>query len=1181
MKTYLHHLPGSTLGVGQTVPGAVAPLEVRRYPAPSPAPTIMNTPTPTITPHAGIANWPRSFWSLFAVQFQGAFSDNLFKFLVIFLARDLAVNDEQYDNFLTLALVTFSVPFILFSMAAGHLSDKFSKQSLVFATKTTEVGIMVLGTIGLMMESLPMLYFVIFLMSAQSAFFSPAKYGLLPEILPEKKLSWGNGFLGLGTFVSIILGGYAAGLLFAKTRDSELGWGLLLVGLAVVGWLMSFGIAKVPAADPKKVFHINFVAELDRNLRRAAKNRTLFIAILGATFFWFMAALLGDPAMLVYNEEILHLSEDEYGILRAFLAIGIAVGSVLAGILSGKKIEYGLIPLGSLGLTASAALMSLPGLSPVMVKLFLFLIGVSGGFFIVPINALVQHLPEKSEKGTMIATEGWMTSLGVFLATAFFWVLRTAFDLSAPGIFIVGSLLTLVATLYVLWLVPDSFARLVIWALTHTVYRVRVEGRDNIPERGGALFVCNHVSLADACFLIASTDRQIRFIMHKSYYEKWWLNPIARMLRVIPISSELRPREMIKSLQAATDWIKEGHVVCIFAEGQITRTGQMLPFRKGFQRIMKGVDAPIIPVNLDGVWGSIFSFEKGRFYTKLPHELPYPVTVSYGEPFPATADPGDIRGAVQELGATAWEIRKSRLKPLHREFVATARRHKGRAAFGNGTEAPMSYFKALVGTILLGKRLRPVWQSEDKVGLLLPPSSAGAMVNYAALLAGKVPVNLNYTLSSEGIGSCVKQAGINQVIASRRFVEQAKLKLPFEPIYLEDIAADFTTSEKVSSMLLATLAPVSMIESALGSKRKATMDDLCTIIFSSGSTGEPKGVMLSHYNIVSNVKQLGQVFALGGDDRFLGVLPFFHSFGFTGTLGVPAMLGVGVAYHPNPLDAKTIGQIIQEQQVTFMIATPTFLQLYLRGCQPAQLGSLRNVLAGAEKLPARVADAFEDKFGIRPFEAYGCTECAPGVAVNTNDFRAAGYRQVGHKRGTIGHPLPGVTVRIVDPETGETLPNGNAGLMLVKGPNVMMGYLGMPEKTSEVLKDGWYHTGDIAAIDEDGFITITDRMSRFSKIGGEMVPHLKVEEALHDAAGVTETTFVVTGLPDEKKGERLAVVHTLAKAEDLDRVLEKLATADLPNLWKPKKNQFVKVDALPKLGTGKLDLRGVKELAKG
>jgi acyl-[acyl-carrier-protein]-phospholipid O-acyltransferase/long-chain-fatty-acid--[acyl-carrier-protein] ligase len=722
-----------------------------------------------------------------------------------------------------------------------------------------------------------------------------------------------------------------------------------------------------------------------------------------------------------------------------------------------------------------------------------------------------------------------------------------------------------------------------VWLLTRTLYRIRILGENRIPEKGGALLVCNHVSFIDAVLLFVAAPRDIRFIMHKDYFKRPLIHPIAKIMGAISISSEQRPREMIESLRLASEAIRNGDVVCIFAEGQITRIGHTLPFRRGFERIMKDVEAPIIPVVLDGVWGSIFSFEQQKFLWKWPRRFPYPVTVNYGKPLPHTATPFEVRQSVEELMAEAWEFRRERMKPLHRMFAATARRHSSRFAMADAQNANVSFSSAWVRTVFLARQLKKVLAGQKMVGLLLPPSVPGALVNFAAMLLGKVPVNLNYTLSEESLASCIRQCDIKTVITSKIFLDRLKLKVPCETVLLEDVVRQASSPmQKLLAWLMARLLPVGRLERMLrGPDARAAgepIDELATIIFSSGSTGEPKGVMLSHWNVGSNIEQMEQVFGLNARDKVLGVLPFFHSFGFTGTLCLPAALGVGVVYHPNPLDAKTIGPLVSQYRVTFLLATPTFLQLYIRGCAAEDFGSLRLVLAGAEKLPERLAAAFEEQFGIRPLEGYGCTECSPAVAVNTFDFRSAGFRQVGAKRGKIGHPLPGVSVRIVDPQTSEPVPVGQPGLMLVHGPNVMRGYLGKPEKTAEVLRDGWYVTGDIAAFDEDGFLQITDRLSRFSKIGGEMVPHVKVEEKLHELAGLTEQTFVVASVPDEKKGERLIVLHRLADAP-LQECLEKLKQSDLPNLWKPRAEQFHHVDNFPYLGTGKLDLRSVKTLA--
>jgi len=685
------------------------------------------------------------------------------------------------------------------------------------------------------------------------------------------------------------------------------------------------------------------------------------------------------------------------------------------------------------------------------------------------------------------------------------------------------------------------------------------------------------MSFVDALLLIASTDRPIRFLIYKGIYDLPFIKPFAKMIRAIPLSSEQRPREMLHTLHEATEAIQRGEVVCIFAEGQITRIGHLLPFRRGFERIMKGVDAPIVPVNLDGVWGSIFSFERGRFLWKIPRSIPYPVTVSFGTPMPPTARPFEVRRAVQQLQSDAYLHHKKSLHTLHRSLIRTAHRYPFRFAMADKRRPRMKWGGALLSAIYLARRLRSVWAGQDMVGILLPPSVPAVLVNFAALLAGKIPVNLNYTSSDETLASCAAQCKLETVITTRLLLEKIPLRVPGKTILLEEAAAAPRLAERLAVLALWFL-PSAGLESLLSIGKRTTLDDLATVIFSSGSTGEPKGVMLTHYNIASNIEQVGQTFMLDRGDCLLGVLPFFHSFGFTVTLWLPAVLGVAAVYHPSPLDLAAVSELVRDYRVTFLLATPTFLQAYMRRCSPEDFGSLQYVVVGAEKLPERLALAFEEQFGIRPLEGYGATECSPVVAVNTRDYRAPGFRQVGAKRGRIGHPLPGISVRIVDADSREPLPVGSPGLLLVRGPNVMQGYLGKREKTEEVLHDGWYTTGDIAAEDEDGFLTITDRLSRFSKIGGEMVPHIKVEECLQELAGATEEKFVVTGVPDGKKGERLVVLHTLAP-DELKAVLEKLPQSGLPNLWTPRPNQFFQVDELPHLGTGKLDLRRIRERA--
>jgi acyl-[acyl-carrier-protein]-phospholipid O-acyltransferase/long-chain-fatty-acid--[acyl-carrier-protein] ligase len=392
--------------------------------------------------------------------------------------------------------------------------------------------------------------------------------------------------------------------------------------------------------------------------------------------------------------------------------------------------------------------------------------------------------------------------------------------------------------------------------------------------------------------------------------------------------------------------------------------------------------------------------------------------------------------------------------------------------------------------------------------------------------------------------------------------------------YMEEIRKSFGPGQKLPVALIAFLCPTRLLQRRY--KRNQRPDDMATVIFSSGSTGPPKGVMLSHRNILSNIEGIRQVIHINSSDRIVGVLPLFHSFGFSVTLWLPLVTGVGAVYHPNPTDAKTIGEITEKYRGTILVSTPTFYSGYIRRCSPKQFATLRYTIAGAEKLRPQIANEFREKFGKELLEGYGCTELSPVVSVNIPDVIYGEDKQIGNKPGTIGRPIPGVAVKVVDLDTGRPLRRGEQGMLLVKGANLMLGYLGRPELTAEVIRDGWYVTGDIASIDEDGFIRITDRLARFSKIGGEMVPHSKLEEAINESLG--QIGSAVTAVPDEQKGEKLVVFHT-ADGVSATEIWEKLNQSELPKLWIPKRENIHYVSALPVLGSGKIDLKAVKSLA--
>src|ERR1700730_13823883 len=746
----------------------------------------------------------RGFWSLVIAQFQGALNETGLKNLVVFIILSMAMETADRDRLVLVVGTLFAVPFILFSMTGGFLANRYSKRTVTIGTKFLEMAVMGLAIAGLGWQNLHLEMAAVFLASTQAALFGPSKYGLLPELLPESLLSWGNGVLELGTFLAVIAGG-VSGAFLADFFQTHQGWsGLIFLGLSCVGLIFSLGITRVPAADPTKKFRANPIGDLWVQGLLIRKDRVLWLAVLGNTYFWFLGALL-TANIVFYGSDVLHISSTRTGILQAAVAIGIGLGSLSAGYLSGGKVEYGLIPLGSLGMTVFGVMLSAPHLSFAHVLTLLTALGFSAGFFAVPINALIQHRPDEKDKGGIIAAANLLSFVAIGAAAGIYYVFQHYWHFTPAAIFLSSSLGTVVATAYVFYLLPDALLRFLLWLATHTFYRMHLHGRENIPAKGGALLVPNHVSMVDAVLLLASLDRPIRFLMFKGSYDQWFIKPFVKILGFIPISSQLRPREMIQSLRAATQALQDGEIVCIFPEGQMTRIGQMLPFRRGMERIVKGVDVPIIPVNLGGVWGSVFSFERGKFLWKIPQRVPYPVTVTFGSPMPSTSSAQEVRQAVQQLGSESYRYRKPYIRTLHRSFLHTARRHPFRFAMADGRTPKLSFGAALTRTVFLARRLGPIWRGQKMVGILLPPSVPGALVNLAALLMGKVPVNLNYTASSEVLASCAKQCGLKTVITSKAFLERVHVEPPEPPVMLEDLAEKPRFLERLGAALISWL----------------------------------------------------------------------------------------------------------------------------------------------------------------------------------------------------------------------------------------------------------------------------------------------------------------------------------------------------------------------------------------
>jgi acyl-[acyl-carrier-protein]-phospholipid O-acyltransferase / long-chain-fatty-acid--[acyl-carrier-protein] ligase len=753
--------------------------------------------------------------------------------------------------------------------------------------------------------------------------------------------------------------------------------------------------------------------------------------------------------------------------------------------------------------------------------------------------------------------------------------------------------LAIVAGLFVICLAlaitfPTLVLRPFFWIVTRTIYRVRVYGAENVPPTGPALLLCNHVTFIDWLLVWMASPRKMRFVA----WTGWTRNPVFRwFLRTtnsILIDGAGGPKQIVRSLREVTAALDAGEAICLFPEGTMSRAGGvMLPFRRGFERVLASTKqpVPVIPICLSQLWGSIFSYSGGKVLWKWPQRIPYRVSVAFGKPLPPTVTAAEVRFAIQELSAETLTSESDNLRPVHRQFLRVAARfsYMRRSCWidvSTGTARELNYLKALVGSICMTRWLAPRLGNEKNVGIWLPTSVGGALANIAVNFLGRTTVNLNYTSGVDSIRSAVKQTGLRTVITARRFLARMPLDLEgIELVYLEDALAGISKWQRIRSLLAVVFLPGWFLEYVMLGLGRHKLDDVATIIFSSGSTGEPKGVPLTYRNIASNTAAAADHIALFPKDRLLGALPFFHSFGYSLILWLPLQIGASAVLYPDPRQAKEIGDISRVHRCTGLLSTATFLRFYLRRCEPEDFRTFRIIVCGAEKLPPALAKEFQNKFGVLPMEGYGCTELAPAVSFNVADVEIHGFKQIRNKIGTVGHPIPGVACRIVDPDTNQPLPVGSEGMIQAKGPNLMPGYLGRPDLTAKAIVDGWYITGDMGRMDEDGFITITGRLSRFAKIGGEMIPLEKVEEDMHAVLGTADRVLAVSAIADEKRGERLIVLHLPALALSKREISQKLIERGMPNLWVPSERDYHEVKELPVLGTGKLDLKRVKELA--
>ncbi len=713
-------------------------------------------------------------------------------------------------------------------------------------------------------------------------------------------------------------------------------------------------------------------------------------------------------------------------------------------------------------------------------------------------------------------------------------------------------------------------------ALGRCFYRVAAHGEHNLPP-GGCLLLPNHITWVDAIVLQLACPRPVRYIIDQEFYNKPILRPLLRTIGCIPIDT----RHARSAIRVATEQLAAGELVCLFPEGQLTRSGTLLRLRRGYELIAQHANAPVVPVWLDQLWGSIFSFQGGKFFTKWPRRIPYRVSVAFGKPLdPAAADIATVREELLKVGEFCYSRRPSLDRHLGDACVRGLKRRRFSAAVIDGLDhTELSRAKLLGAAAALSRFLRKEF-SDQRIAIVLPASKGSMVANLAVTLAGKVPVDLNFTMGRAANEYCCRRAELRVAITATAFMDRLKdFPWPERVLKLDELMPRLK-SQILLWWMMSIFCPTPLLLRILQIPKIGGHAE-ASLLFTSGSTGDPKGALLSHRNIVGNVSQFRELLDATNQDAILASLPFFHSFGATVTLWYPLMEGVRIVTYPNPLEVAKNAALIAKYKLTLLLATPTFLRGYLRKVEPDQLRSLRLIITGAEKLPLDLAKAFEERFQQRVFEGYGLTETSPVVSVNLPDPEPKRGEQLqpSNRLGSVGKMAPGIAAEIRNPDTDQKLSLHDTGMIWFRGVNIFEGYLRDPQRTAAVLQDGWLKTGDIGRFDEDGFLYIEGRLSRFSKIGGEMVPHESIEHKIVDLlglAGKDERLVAIMGMEDEAKGEALVLLS--AFDVDLAQLRDKLREAGVPNLWIPKK--VCRVDSIPVMASGKLDLRKCQELTE-
>ncbi len=1004
------------------------------------------------------------------MQFLAAFNDNFYRMVVSLVVVYGAFSGEP----LSIAAMIFIIPNLIFSGYAGFLADRFSKRSVLIIVRITSIIAMIFALLALNLQSTVFMMAILFVMATQATFFSPAKYGILPEIVSLSELSYANGLLQTTTYIAILLGGVFGGVLVSIWGDALYKVGITLLVIAILSTISGLGVTKVTSASARAMA-FNPWSEIGKGFQQFFKQPLLFWVSLAIAYFWALG-LATQVNLVAWGYFTLKWGPLAIAGMQAVLGIGIGVGSLLAGKMSGDQIEPGLIPLGAIFMALGLFFLVEPNLSSFTIYALLLWIGMAAGCYIVPLNALLQELPVKGEKGRMIATANFIGAIAMLAASVFTWIFYSYFLMTPNQLWLIFATATIVLAVLAIRIFPDFFLRFLIWSVTHTLYRVRFIGYSHLPKTGPVLLVCNHVSYMDGLVLSGSIPRFIRYLVYKEFYDFKLFNWLFKLAHAIPIK-EGDYDTVMAAFEKARNELRQGHVVCIFAEGTITRTGQLLPFRKGFERIMEGLtDVPIIPVHIDALWNSIFAYRGGRVFWKLPKEIPIRVTISFGEPMPSNSKATLVRQAIQELDAAVKFNTKDLRDTLSTRLLRNSKWRYFKFCMADPVATRKTYGQFIGEALLLARFIRAQYADQTYIGVLLPPSARAAQINVAATLAGKSVINFPYENAICDNPYFVEKSQVKVIISTREFIENNQQIALSEIVYYEDLQFIAKELQRTFARWALFWLPVNWVLKLYG-KSDITTDNIASVCFSRGEKNSKEGALLSHGNIISNVHSFSHVLHLKRSDRVMGVIPFWNAYGYSLNLWLPLLNGMGVAFHPDPSkEYEKVGALMSQYKTSIIFDTVEHYEAYIEDIRPSRFSYIRYAVVAGEPLPDELANAFVDKFVLELLDSYGCVEMGPGIAMNVPDVRHPGRLQRGMKPGSVGHPLPGVAVKIVDPHTFKQVENGQEGLLLVRGLGMMQGYLGSDRATKAVFHEGWYVTGDIFVLTNDGFLFFKRRM---------------------------------------------------------------------------------------------------------